>query len=292
MSARNVGLGRGLDSLIPVSDDTSKDNDNAAKDSDARKNEALDTLAISKIKPNPHQPRREFNEDELKELADSIKSHGIIQPLVVTKEGSDFILIAGERRLRAAEMAGLSEAPVIFRDTNALQKLELALIENIQRSDLNVLEEAASYKKLIEEFNLTQEDVARKVGKARSTVANTLRLLSLPVEVKRGLREGKITEGHARAILALPTLEEQLALYNQILSGSLNVRQAEAKAKKGPVAIFTAEENLEVKKITEELGNFLGTKVSIARKGAGGKLIIEYYSDEELERIYQKIAKL
>ncbi|MCL4387109.1 MAG: ParB/RepB/Spo0J family partition protein [Patescibacteria group bacterium] len=283
MSARNIGLGRGLDSLIPLKDDLKSDSDSSGQKGDLYK------LEIFKIKPNPHQPRREFKDEDLRDLANSIKVHGIIQPLVVTKEGEDFILIAGERRLKAAEIAGLKEVPVIFRETKDIEKLEIALIENIQRADLNPLEEATAYKKLLDAFSLTQEEVARKVGKARSTVANTMRLLSLPVEVKRGLREGKITEGHARAILALPTLEQQLALYNSIISGSLNVRQAEARVKKGPITMLKEEDNLEIKSLIQKLSEFFGTKVTIQRKGAGGKIQIEYYSDEELERIYKKL---
>jgi len=273
------GLGRGLDSLIPMGDE------NNNKNADVKDSYLLD---ITKIIPNPHQPRKKFNEQELMELADSITEHGVIQPLIVTKEGDNFILIVGERRLRASKLAGLREVPVIYRKTNENQKIEVALIENIQRKDLNALEEAAAYKKLIQDFSLSQEQVAKKVGKGRSTIANTLRLLSLPVEVKEGLREGKITEGHARAILALPTFEEQLALYGSILSGNLNVRQAEAKTK---VRNFSEKQDvdLHLKDLENNLSNSLNTKVSIQKKGAGGKIVIAYYSDEELEKIIHRI---
>lgn len=277
MPQSSRGLGRGLDSLIPIGNEETKD-------TGAPTNE----LKIALLKPNPHQPRRDFDEAMLKELADSVREHGVIQPLVVSKEGKDFILVAGERRLRAAKLAGLDTVPVILRSTKEQQKLELALIENLQRTDLNVLEEASSYKKLIDEFNLTQDDVARRVGKSRSAVANALRLLSLPVEVKKGLREGLITEGHARVILSLPTLEKQLAFYDSIIKGKLNVRQAEAKAKTSRES-RVASLSIELKNIENDLRNIMGTKVKIQKKGAGGKIIIEYYSDEELERIVKKI---
>lgn len=278
------GLGRGLDSLIPLSDDSQ----NTASDKSSKDQVQKYSLDISLIKPNPHQPRKKFNDAELQDLSESIKEHGVIQPLIVTKDGSDFILIAGERRLRASKLARLKEVPVVYRDTNENQKLEVALIENIQRADLNPLEEAAAYKKLIDNFSLTQDDVSKKVGKARSTVANSLRLLSLPVEIKEGLREGKITEGHARAILALPSLEQQLALYNSILSGNLNVRQTESKIKSG-VLSQSREEDPHLKDIESNLSKELNTKVKIQKKGSGGRILIEYYSDEELERIVNKI---
>jgi len=223
----------------------------------------------------------------LKELADSIREHGVIQPLIVSKEGRDFILIAGERRLRAAKLAGLESVPVILRSTKERQKLELALIENLQREDLNVLEEAASYKKLIDEFTLTQDEAAKRVGKSRSAVTNAIRLLLLPVEVKKGLREGLITEGHARVILSLPTLEQKLSFYNSIVKGQLSVREAEAKAK-GAEKSKTEDLSIELRNIEQELIKSIGSKVKIQKSGAGGRIIIEYYSEEELERIANK----
>lgn len=278
MSQNSRGLGRGLDSLIPTRDDEGE------KSADIPTNE----LKIVLIKPNPHQPRRHFDEGSLKELADSIKEHGVIQPIIVSKEGKDFILIAGERRLRAAKLAGLDSVPVILRSTKEQQKVELALIENIQREDLNVLEEASSYKKLLDEFSLTQDEISKKVGKSRSAVANAIRLLSLPVEVKKGLKAGLITEGHARVILSLPTIERQIAFYNDIVSGKLNVRQAEVKVKSG-VSSKSFELDTDTKNIVEQIAKVLNTKVNIQKKGSGGKIIIEYYSDEELERIVDKL---
>ena len=276
------GLGRGLEALLP----TSKEDVEVERVSvDAGiENE----IKISLIKPNPHQPRKHFDEETLNQLADSIKEHGILQPLVVSKEGNEYILIAGERRLRASKIAGLEKVPVIMRTTREQQKLELAIIENVQRADLNVLEEAASYRKMIDEFTMTQDEVAKKVGKSRSAVANALRLLTLPLEVKKGLREGKITEGHARTILALTNIEEQIALYNQIISGKLNVRQAEAKVKGGSKP-KSEEISLELKELEGELVKSLGSKVKITKRGKGGKITIEYYSDEELDRIAGKL---
>lgn len=278
------GLGRGLDALIP----TSKEDVEVEKVSIDAGEES--EIKISDIKPNPHQPRRHFDEGSLKELAASIKEHGILQPLVVSKEKDGYVLIAGERRLRAAKLAGFSKVSVILRTTREQQKLELALIENVQRADLNVLEEAGSYKKMIDEFNMTQDEVAKKVGKSRSSIANVLRLLTLPIEVKKGLREGKITEGHARTVLALPTVEQQVALYNQIISGKLNVRQAESKVKRGGKST-SGEVDLELKDLEGKLEKTLGSKVKIQKKGKGGKIMIEYYSDEELERITKKLTR-
>lgn len=275
-------LGRGLDALIPIS-----------KEEEKVQKVSVDTgsegeLKISDIKPNPHQPRKNFDEEGIKELSNSIKEHGIIQPLIVSKEKDEYILIAGERRLRAAKLAGFTSVSVILRTTREQEKLELSLIENVQRIDLNVLEEAASYKKLIDEFNLTQDEVAKKVGKSRSTVANMLRLLTLPIEVKKGLREGRITEGHARTILSKNTIEEQILLYNNIVEGKMNVRQAEVKSKEKNNPKDN-KINLELKSFEEALIRSIGSKVKIQKKGAGGKIVIEYYSDEELERIVKKI---
>ena len=217
-------------------------------------------------------------------MADSIKEHGVIQPLIVTKKGTEYELIAGERRLRAAKIAGLKTVPIVIRTYSEQQKLEVSIIENIQRHDLNPLEEAMAYQRLVDDFNLTQEEVAKKMGRSRSAIANTLRLLNLPIEIKRGLVDGKITEGHARAILATPEPAKQLALYEQIVSQKLNVRAVEEKAK-----IITAKQSAQEAKVFSDLENKLreamGSKIKIQPSKKGGKIIIDYYSDEELERI-------
>ena len=269
-------LGRGLDSLIPTS--------SLIEETIGIRQSDITEIDVEKISPNPNQPRYTFDEESLKELADSIKEHGVIQPLIVTKKGTEYELIAGERRLRAAKIAGLKTVPIVIRTYSEQQKLEVSIIENIQRHDLNPLEEAMAYQRLVDDFNLTQEEVAKKMGRSRSAIANTLRLLNLPIEIKRGLVDGKITEGHARAILATPEPAKQLALYEQIVSQKLNVRAVEEKAK-----IITAKQSAQEAKVFSDLENKLreamGSKIKIQPSKKGGKIIIDYYSDEELERI-------
>lgn len=271
------GLGRGLDSLIPTSD-----ND------DTQKSEAGGLVVqTSIIDPNPHQPRTSFDEAPLAELAASIREYGILQPLLVTKaEKGRYQLIAGERRLRAAKLAGLTEVPVIERTLDEQQKLELAIIENIQRENLNPIEAALSYRRLIDEFNLNQDDAAKKVGKARSTVANALRLLGLSAEIKQGLIEGKITEGHARSILAIEDKEAQLKFYHNILSEGMNVREAESHVQTNSDKV-ARKADPDVRAAEKRLSEAIGTKVKIKPK----QVVIEYYSEEDLERIFKIITK-
>lgn len=272
------GLGRGLDSLIPTSD-----NDDSPKHQDT----GVLTLDANIIDPNPHQPRTSFDEAPLAELAASIREYGILQPLLVTKaEKGRYQLIAGERRLRAAKLAGLATVPVIVRTLDEQQKLELAIIENIQRENLNPIETALSYRRLIDEFNLNQEDAARKVGKARSTVANALRLLTLSAEIKQGLIEGKITEGHARSILAIEDKEAQLNLYHNILSEGMNVRQTEAHVQEKSTKV-RKDVDPNTRAAEKRLSEAVGTKVRIKSK----QIVIEYYSPEDLERIYKVITR-
>ncbi|OIP24754.1 hypothetical protein AUK11_02260 [bacterium CG2_30_37_16] len=270
------GLGRGLDSLIPTSP--------LVERTIGLKPADITEINVEKVSPNPNQPRYTFDEESLKELASSIKEHGVIQPLIVTKKGAEYELIAGERRLRAAKIAGLKTVPVVVRTYSEQQKLEVSIIENIQRHDLNPLEEAMAYQRLVDDFNLTQEEVAQKMGRSRSAIANTLRLLNLPIEIKRGLVDGKITEGHARAILAIPEPAKQLALYEQIVSQKLNVRSVEEKAK-----VITTKQSTEVSKtfsdLESKLRDAIGSKIKIQPSKKGGKIIIEYYGEEELERI-------
>jgi len=270
------GLGRGLDSLIPTSP--------LVERTIVLKPADITEINVEKVSPNPNQPRYTFDEESLKELASSIKEHGVIQPLIVTKKGAEYELIAGERRLRAAKIAGLKTVPVVVRTYSEQQKLEVSIIENIQRHDLNPLEEAMAYQRLVDDFNLTQEEVAQKMGRSRSAIANTLRLLNLPIEIKRGLVDGKITEGHARAILAIPEPAKQLALYEQIVSQKLNVRSVEEKAK-----VITTKQSTEVSKtfsdLESKLRDAIGSKIKIQPSKKGGKIIIEYYGEEELERI-------
>jgi len=275
------GLGRGLDSLIP----TGKNNEETQK--------ADGQMNLDDITPNPKQPRQNFEEVALAELASSIREHGIIQPLLVSPNEGKYQLIAGERRYRAARIAGLTKAPVIIRTMDEQSKLEVALIENVQRENLNPIESANSYKRLIDEFSLTQEEVAKKVGKARPTIANALRLLSLPSEIKQALINSEITEGHARTLLNINDPEKQLELYREIKSGKITVRQAESKKKnnKNPsVHDKEIQKDPHFEAAQKRLGEKMGTKVSIKKKKSGGQIIIEYYSFEDLERIYRKLV--
>lgn len=303
MANNNFGLGRGLASLIPQKNKPDQNTGGAGNTQrevavsagQSIQDDFLEVL-IEKIASNPQQPRHDFDEKELAELASSIKEHGIIQPLVVMKIAPEqYELVAGERRLRAAKLAGLKMVPVIIREESGdREKLELALVENIQRHDLNVLEEARAYKKLIEEFDLTQEDVAEKVAKSRSAVANKVRLLGLPVEIQRALADGKITEGHARSILAIENPEKQRALFEMILKDNLTVRQAEEKVREVTVATHTRRLGSAgvspFKEEEEKIAASLGTKVSIKKSGGGGKILIDFYSKEELDNIISKIS--
>jgi ParB family chromosome partitioning protein len=251
---------------------------------------------VSAITPNPLQPRATIDPEALEELAASIAEHGLIQPLIVTQQGPEhYQLIAGERRWQAARIAGLTAVPVIVKEATPQQLLELALVENIQRADLSPLEEAAAFQQLVDEFGLTQEQVAERVGKSRVSVTNTLRLLRLPSEVKQALADGAIREGHARALLALPTPEAQVAALKTVVGKALSVRQTEElmrrllagpppKKPKDPV-------NPEIEALEEEFRETLGTKVNLFRNRTGrGRLVIHFYSEEELQAIYDVIV--
>lgn len=289
------GLGRGFDSLIPTQLVEEEFDVQAPVNTSGKRVSGDEVLVISPdlIDPNPHQPRTEFNPGELTELADSIKVHGILQPLIVGRTGERYQLIAGERRLRAAKQAGQEAVPVIVRTFDEQQKLELALIENIQRSDLNPIETATAYRKLIDQFNLTVDELARRVGKERPTVSNTMRLLNLPLEAKRAVAEGKLSEGHARVLLTLEDAERQAELLEMIIKKGWTVREAEEYAR-GLRESKGSHEQAQKRiagqsELTRSLGDFLGTKVSQQSTAKGGKLIIEYYSEEELDRIYRQI---
>lgn len=248
-------------------------------------------MTISQVVPNPDQPRRHFDADALGALAASIRRHGVLQPLVVRRVGSAFELVAGERRLRAAELAGLSEVPVVIRDAESHQRLELALIENIQRENLSPLEEAEAYRLLIEQHGLTQEMLAERVGKSRSSIANALRLLSLPDPVKAQLATGELSAGHARAVLTIGGApEEQVAFARDLTEHRIPKAQAERmaaerrrvpKAQPGP--------SVELRAVTEDLMRTLGTKVRISRGARGGRIEIDFYSDAELTRLIDRL---
>jgi ParB family chromosome partitioning protein len=269
------GLGKGLEALIPTGPGVTE-------------------VDVDSIVPNPRQPRQAMDPASLEELATSIREQGLVQPLVVTQTDGGYQLLVGERRWRAAKLAGLDLVPVVVREVTPQQMLELALVENLQREDLNPLEAAAAYQQLVEEFGLTQLQVAEKVGKSRVTVTNTLRLLKLPAEVRNALLKGEITEGHARALLQLDSRETQLEVLQAVIRGGLNVRQAEQLVRsltEGPkVRPAPAEKSPQVKALEDKFRQALGTKVSLTRSNRGGKLTIYFYSEEELQTIYDHIV--
>ncbi len=254
----------------------------------------IQEIEVSQIVANPYQPRKIFKEEALRELANSIKEHGVIQPVVVTRSANGYELVVGERRFRASQLAGLTKVPAIVKESLHDQtKLEVALIENIQRQELNAIEEAQAYQRLMEKFNLNQSEVALKVGKSRPAVANTMRLLNLPAEIQRGIIEGKITEGHGRAILGLSDIEKQLLMYQQILDQGMNVRQVENKVRElvARPKMDAAMPDPKLMAIETELRSKLGTQVKIARQGRGGRITIEFFSDEDLDDIIHKISE-
>lgn len=290
--AHKTGLGRGLASLIPqkISNEPSASLPEIPR---REKTLAIYEVAVEKISPNPKQPRKVFLESELENLVASIKIHGILQPLVVTKIGGDaYELLAGERRLEAAKKAGFATVPVIVRTATEQQKLEIALIENIQRHNLNPVEEAMAYEQMINEFNLTQDETAKRVGKKRATVANMLRLLALPEEAKDALIAGKISEGHAKVLLGLPSVKDQLVFLEKILNFSLSVRDLESNVRKIKVRshVRVKVKNPEIALLEEKLEEKLGTKVRIKTNKKGGEIDIEFYSPEDLQNIAAKIS--
>ena len=301
------GLGRGLSNLIPTDDTTEDVSTKTSKQTKAgtvTKTEVVkkveQTLNINRIEPNKNQPRKEFNEDALQELADSIKQFGVIEPLVVVKRKGYYELIAGERRWRAARLAGLKEVPVVIKDYDDQQIVEIALIENIQREDLNPIEEAHAYERLIQEFNLTQDEVAERVSKSRTTVTNALRLLKLTEKVQQMLIDDMLSTGHVRALITIadPQLQYETAMY--IFDKKLSVRETESYVKKllnkKPKEKTSEKEDPELsflyKAIENRLKESLGTKTTIkAKTKDSGKIEIEYYSQEDLERIIQLLAQ-
>lgn len=301
VQGRKRGLGRGFDSLIPTQvveeefDITAPVDDSGQRVSGDLVRE-VDPMMID---PNPHQPRQNFDPKALEALAASIRVHGILQPLVVTKVGERYELIAGERRLRAAKLASFESVPVIVRSFDEQQKLELALIENLQRAELNPIETATAYRKLLDQFNLKLEELSHRIGKDISTISNSTRLLNLPHEAKLALIEGRITEGHARVLLTIvepdKAIEEtkRVELLAMIERNHWTVRQSEEFARgfrgKTGTKEKAAARIAAVNQLTMNLGDYLGAKVTQVRTAKGGKLVIEYYSEEELERIYKAI---
>lgn len=299
-------LGKGLESLIPkkMSPPEAHNTNPPPSDESTVRKEAIFYIETEKIVPNPEQPRTEFDPDRLKELARSIKEHGILQPLVVTKIETEkpdggievtYQLIAGERRLRASKMVGLPRVPVIIRKTGSREKekLELAIIENVQRENLNIIERAHAYNRLIQEFKLSQEDVALRMSKSRESIANALRLLNLPPEIQQALAENKITEGHARVIMSIKSPENQMFLFKEILAKQVSVRESEEMAKTIKASIRKdlgiPDLKPEEKMLQDRLEQTLGTRVALKKKGEKGKIVIEFYSEEELNGLLHKI---
>ena len=280
MASFKGGLGRGLSALIPERPTSEQG--------------ALLEVAPGQIRRNPHQPRQRFDPTSLHELADSIAEHGVLQPLMVTALPMapaglpEYQLIAGERRWQAAKLAGLARVPVLVKEASEQQTVELALIENVQRADLNALEEAGAYQQLSRDFGLTHDEIARRVGKSRVAITNSLRLLALPAEARQAVIDGQISEGHARALLSLPTERGQLELLRQVLERQLSVRQTEEAARR-LLAAPEPKARPEPDDLERTLQSLLGTKVSLARGKRGGRLTIHFYSDEELEGIIARL---
>lgn len=292
--APKKGLGKGLDSLIPKSDTVKKVEKKTIEVVKEKVGETI--LKLSEIEPNRNQPRKNFDEDALEELKESIKEFGIIQPIVVQKRKDYYEIIAGERRWRAAKLAGIKEVPVVIKDYTDKEIMEIALIENIQREDLNPIEEAMAYKNLIDEYSLKQDEVAQRVSKSRATITNAMRLLKLTDEVQRMLMEDMISSGHARALLAVENAELQIELANKIFDEKLSVRETEKLVKEinNPKKKVQKKEDIPNKAvyedIEEKLKSKVGSKVKLNYKANGkGKIEIEYYSNAELERIYDLI---
>ena len=292
-------LGRGLSALIPQAAPPPPAAAVVAPEPAPPPKNGVVKLPIEAIRRDTLQPRRHFDEEKLRELSESIKAQGILQPVLVRKDGEGFKLIAGERRWRASQLAGLHEIPAIIRDVTEVEAFELALVENLQRSDLNAMEEADGYHRLVEEFGLTQEQVAQRVGKERSTVANALRLLGLPEDVKRMVAEGALSAGHARALLGVPRLPEMTELAAQVAARKLSVRDTEklvqqAKAAKAGTKEASAPKKAspQVKALTEEMQRLLGTKVRLVEKGSGkGTIEVDFFSYDDLDRILKVLRK-
>ena len=294
MAVKRKGLGKGLDSLIPENKSVKPAVKPEKAEESVKNGEQM--LKINQVEPNREQPRKHFEEDALLELADSIKQYGVLQPLLVRKRKDYYEIIAGERRWRAAKLAGVKEVPVIIKEYTEQQAVEIALIENIQRENLNPIEEAMAFKKLLTEFNLKQDEVAERVSKSRTAVTNSMRLLKLGEKVQQMIIDDMITTGHARALLAIDDEEQQYLLATKIFDEKLSVRETEKliKSLKNPKkqvkVVKTVENAFVYDDLAEKMKRVLGTKVSISPKGNGkGKIEIEYYSDDELERMFEMI---
>lgn len=295
MAVKRGGLGKGIDTLIPEGKNKPI---KSTKTVEKEVKTIEQMVKINQVEPNRDQPRRNFEEDALLELADSIKQFGILQPLLVQKKGDYYEIIAGERRWRAAKLAGLKEVPIIIKEYTDQEIVEIALIENIQRENLNPIEEAMAYKKLLTEFKLKQDEVAERVSKQRSTITNSMRLLDLPEKIQTMIIDEKISAGHGRALLAVKDKEEQYNLANRIYDENLSVRTIEALIRqinnpKQPKEPKIIENDFIYRDLEEKMISVMGTKVSVNQKGKSkGKIEIEYYSNDELERIFDLLMSV
>jgi len=284
MATKRMALGKGLGALLP--------------ELGQAESKTLLYCGIEEITPNPSQPRKHFDESRLQELAESIREKGILEPLIVRRVGQGYELIVGERRWRAAQRAGLKEVPVLVKEVAGRDAFEISLIENLQREDLNPVEEAEAFRHLIEEFHLSQEDLSQRIGKDRTTITNALRLLKLPAEIKNQLLQNRITSGHARAILSIENKEKQKELCALIIKKSLSVREAEGLAKRWSAKLQKVVSSVkkwgdfedQLHSLQDALRKHLGTKVHITPNGSRGKIEVEYYSHEDLERIVEAIV--
>lgn len=284
---QKIGLGKGLSALIPAKKPMPPDK----KETEQKKLSSSREIAVSQIKPHPNQPRKYMNDEKLKELASSIKEHGILQPLVINTKNQ---LVIGQRRLEAAKIAGLKKVPIVIREEDEAKNLEMSIIENIQREDLNPIEKAEAFKLLLEKFEMTQNELGRRLGKDRSSIANTIRMLDLPFVIQKALKKGKISEGHCKYVLSLTSPEKQIALYKTILKHGLTVAKTEIELRK-----ITGIKKKERKKkpkdpiLTEaesRLGDALGARVEISRRKRVGNISIEFYSYEELKGILDRFG--
>jgi ParB family transcriptional regulator, chromosome partitioning protein len=281
-------LGRGLEALIPtrpIQVEAPPPADGASEERSPRE------LEVERIRPNRYQPRQRFDAEKIRELAESMRENGVLQPLLVKRDGEAYELIAGERRLRAARLAGLRTVPVIVREADARDSLKLSILENVQREDLNPIEEAHAYQRLLDEFGMTQEEIGVRLGKSRSAIANTIRLLQLPAEVQERVQNGEITAGHARALLGAPSVEEQIEIATLVRERKMTVRDTEATTqRRKPAATARVAANPALQELEKRLEARFGTRVRIrARKsdGTAGRIEIEYYSAMDLERIFE-----
>ncbi len=294
--AKKTGLGKGLDALIPQSVEVGN---NAERKTETENKDQILWVKLSRLEPDPEQPRKDFGEDEINELADSIKTHGVFQPLLVQKKDRGYMIVAGERRWRAAKIAGLHEVPVIVREWNEQEKVEIQLLENLQRQKLNPIEEGQAYKRLLSDYGLKQDELGERIGKNRATITNAMRLLKLDQRVQQMVIEGKLSQGHARSLLSISDGEKQYEMAVRVFDEEMTVREIEKMVrdyvkppKKKAAKKDTEALDLILRKYEDEIRESIGAKINIkAKDSKRGRIEIEYYSPEELEELVKKLKK-